>query len=103
MLRLALILSLVLLCSCAKSPDPSSYAFTIVEQHSTPILTRTSPGAEKNKYGFKGAGVVLPDGAYHLFIPEMISDPKWTKTQLAHWSSKNGLDFTRHSTLFEFT
>jgi len=31
----------------------------------------------------------------------MNADPKWTKTRLAHWTSRDGLAFTRQSTLFE--
>lgn len=89
-----------LLCSCTHS-DPESLRFTIVEQAPTPLISRSSRGAEDNKYGFEGGRVLLLDGKYHLFISEMFADPKWTKTRLAHWTSSDGQSFTRQSTLFE--
>src|SRR6478672_2408795 len=91
---------LLLLSSCAAT-DPNTLSFSIVSQHSTPLISRSSPGAKDNKYGFEGGRVVLLDGTYHLFISEMNADPKWTKTRLAHWTSTDGYSFTRQSTLFE--
>src|SRR5215208_6329232 len=90
----------LLLCSC-KATDPNSLSFSIVEQHPTPLISRATPGAQDNKYGFEGGRVVLLDGSYHLFISEMHADPKWTKTRLAHWTSRDGFSFTRQSTLVE--
>src|SRR2546425_12713574 len=92
----------LLLCSC-KPADPNSLSFSIIDQHPTPLISRSTPGAEDNKYGFEGGRVVLLDGIYHLFISEMFADPKWTKTRLAHWTSSDGFTFTRQSTLFEST
>jgi hypothetical protein len=91
---------LLLLASCAPI-DPNTLSFSIVSQHPTPLISRLSPGAQDNKYGFEGGRVVLLDGTYHLFISEMNADPKWTKTRLAHWTSHDGFSFTRESTLFE--
>jgi hypothetical protein len=87
---LALMLTL---CSCTHT-DLNSLSFSIVDQHPTPLISHSSTGAQDNKYGFEGGRVVLLDGIYHLFISEMFSDPKWTKTRLAHWTSSNGLSFT---------
>src|SRR3954469_22409489 len=99
-MRKLLSLAVLLLCSCQRT-DPNDLSFLIVNQHPTPLLSRASPGAADNKYGFEGGRVVLVDGTYHLFISEMNADPKWTKTRLAHWTSSDGLNFTRQSTLFE--
>src|SRR5205823_4995761 len=71
MFRGIFILALGLLCSCNRAVDPDALLFSIIEQHPTPLLTRSSPGAQDNKYGFEGGRVLLLDGAYHLFISEM--------------------------------
>jgi hypothetical protein len=94
---------LLLISSCTTTPDPNSFSFTLLDQHPTPLLSHSNPGAESNKYGFEGGLVLLENKTYHLFISEMFSDPKWTKTRLAHWTSPDGLTFTRQSTLFEST
>src|SRR5258706_3560188 len=99
MKRLLLLFAL-LSCSCTRA-DPNSLSFSIVQQYPLPLISRSSPGAQDNKYGFEGGRVVLLDGIYHLFISEMNANPKWTKTRLAHWTSSDGLNFTRQSTLFE--
>ncbi|HEV8292194.1 MAG TPA: hypothetical protein VGP94_09730 [Tepidisphaeraceae bacterium] len=96
----SLLLFLLLLCSC-RATDPNSLSFSIVDQHPSPLISRSTPGAQDNKYGFEGGRVVLLDGIYHLFISEMNADPKWTKTRLAHWTSTDGFNFTRQSTLFD--
>src|SRR5947209_14503052 len=103
MARALLIFVFCFLSSCNRIPNPDSLSFAILWQHPTPLLSRFSPGAEDNKYGFEGGRVVLLDGIYHLFISEMFADPKWTKTRLAHWTSSDGFTFTRQSTLFEST
>src|SRR5437773_1779516 len=98
-----LVIFLLLISSCTTTPDPTSFSFTIVDQHPTPLLTPPPPGAESNKYAFEGGRVIREGNTFHLFISEMFSDPKWTKTRLAHWTSTDGLTFTRQSTLFEST
>src|SRR5437764_351433 len=90
----------LLLCSCSQT-DPALLSFQIIDQPSTPLISRSTPGAQDNKYGLEGGRVVLLDGVYHLFVSEMHGDPKWTKTRLAHWTSRDGFSFTRQSTLFE--
>lgn len=75
--------------------------FKIVHQHPLPVLSRASNGAETNKYGFEGGRVIKLGSTYHLFISEMIDDPKWAKTRLAHWTSEDLLFWQRVSTLFE--
>src|SRR3954466_143263 len=92
---------LALLLGSCKHMDPNSLSFSIVDQHPAPLISRSTPGAADNKYGFEGGRVILLDGVYHLFVSEMHGDPKWTKTRLAHWTSSDGLSFARQSTLFE--
>lgn len=73
----------------------------LIHQHPRPVICRTTPGAENNRYGFEGGRVLKIGGRAHLFISEMIDDPKWAKTRLAHWTSEDLLNWTRRSTLFE--
>ena len=101
MARVLVIFMICFLSACNRAVDPQSLTFSIVSQHPTPLISRTTPGAADNKYGFEGGRVILLDGTYHLFISEMHADPKWTKTRLAHWTSSDGFVFTRQSTLFE--
>src|SRR4051812_11226499 len=92
----------LLLASC-RHMHPNSLSFSIVEQHAAPLISRATSGAADNKYGFEGGSVVLLEGTYHLFVSEMHGNPKWTRTRLAHWTSRDGFSFTRQSTLVEST
>ncbi len=73
----------------------------LVESSPEPVLTVHSPGAEDIKYGFEGGRVVKIGTTYHLFTSEMAGDPVWVKMRLAHWTSPDGVVWTRRSTLFE--
>ena len=73
----------------------------VTRQLDEPILTVSSPGAEGNKYGFEGGRVLKLNGTYHLFTSEMVGDPHWVKMRLAHWTSRDRLNWKRGSTLFE--
>jgi hypothetical protein len=73
----------------------------IVDWHDGPVLGKGDPGTEDIKHGFEGGRVIRQDGCYHLFTSEQWGDPKWVKMRIAHWKSKNGLDWQRVSTLFE--
>ncbi len=72
----------------------------LVRQHDTPVLTKRHPGAAGNRYGFEGGRVVKVAPVYHLFTSEMVGDPIWAKMKLAHWRSRDGLEWQRVSTLF---
>lgn len=74
---------------------------SIIEQRETPVIAKGMPGTEHNKYGFEGGCVLKLDGVYHLFTSEMVADPVHDKMMLAHWSSPNGLAWTRQGTMFE--
>lgn len=54
-------------------------------------------------FGFEGGCVYLIDGTYHLFTSELVAEPLWSKTVLAHWSSSDGLAWQRVSSLREST
>jgi hypothetical protein len=73
----------------------------IVEWQEGPVLGEGDPGTEDIKHGFEGGRVIKQDGCYHLFTSEQSGDPKWVKMRLAHWKSRDGLDWQRASTLFE--
>lgn len=74
---------------------------TLVDQHPRPALAKGMPGTENNKYGFEGGRVIFHNGAYHLFVSEMIADVKWAKTRLAHWTSPDKIHWQRLSTIRE--
>lgn len=73
----------------------------IVDWHEGPVLGKGDPGTGDIKHGFEGGRVIRLDGWYHLFTSEQSGDPKWVKMRLAHWKSRDGLDWQRMSTLFE--
>jgi hypothetical protein len=73
----------------------------IVDWHEGPVLGEGDPGTEDIRHGFEGGRVIRQDGWYHLFTSEQSGDPKWVKMRLAHWKSKDGLEWQRVSTLFE--
>jgi len=82
----------------AQAPDLN---LIVSKQLDGPILTVGSPGAEGNKYGFEGGSILKLNGKYHLFTSEMVGDPHWVKMRLAHWTSRDRLNWKRESTLFE--
>jgi hypothetical protein len=95
------VLVLLVVASGCQRVDVSALSLFIIDQHPTPIVTKGSPDTEENKYGFEGGRVVKVKDTYHLFISELTGDPKWAKTKLAHWTSRDGFTFERKSTLYE--
>ena len=75
--------------------------FTIIRQPDEPVIHKDSPGAEDNQYGFEGGSTLKQRGTYHLFTSEMAGDPWWTRMRLGHWTSRDAVRWTRHSTLYE--
>ena len=75
--------------------------FEIQELRATPVIDADHPDCKDNKYGFEGGSVVKLEGAYHLFVTEMAGDPFWVKMRLAHWTSPNGIEWKRVSTIKE--
>src|SRR5690242_14883019 len=73
----------------------------LIRQHEKPVLTKRHTDARGNKYGFEGGRVVKVDSTYHLFTSEMVGDPIWVKMKFGHWSSPDGLQWKRVSTLYE--
>jgi len=76
-------------------------AFALVEQCPSPVIGRTSPGAEDNEYGFEGGRVIKVEGIYHLVTTEMLAGAMWVKTRIAHWTSSDRIHWKRVSTLYE--
>jgi hypothetical protein len=88
-----------ILVAIASVQAPVSQTLTLVESHSSPVLTTRSPGAEGNRCGFEGGRVVKVGKTYHLFTSEMAGDPVWVRMKLAHWRSDDRLHWTRVSTV----
>ena len=92
--------------SCSSFWPPSALAaqaaeLVVTKQFYAPVLTTRSSGTEGNKYGFEGGRVLKLKGTYHLFTSEMVGDPHWVKMRLAHWTSRDRVQWKRESTLFE--
>lgn len=65
-----------------------------------PILidaSRTPSGSAG--FGFEGGRVLSVNGRLHIFTTELLSEPIWVHTALAHWSSDDGLNWERESTI----
>jgi len=75
--------------------------FEIQELRETPVIDAGHPDCKDNKYGFEGGSVVKLDGVYHLFASEMAGDPFWVRMRIAHWTSPNGIEWKRVSTIKE--
>lgn len=82
-------------------PADTEDVLILLEQHDEPVITRSTPGAEENKYGFEGGSVVKVGDTYHLATSEMVGDPDAVKMKLAHWTSRDRIHWTRVSTLYE--
>jgi len=100
----AALLALSFFCAgiIAVAPPAKTYepAFTLVEQYPSPVIARTSPGAEDTEYGFEGGTVIKLAGTYHLITTEMLAGQMWVKTKIAHWTSPDRIHWKRISTLF---
>jgi hypothetical protein len=75
--------------------------FEIQELRQKPVIDSDHPDCKDNKYGFEGGSVVKLDGVYHLFATEMAGDPFWVRMRIAHWTSPNGIEWKRGSTIKE--
>jgi hypothetical protein len=87
----------------AAAPPSKTYkpSFVLAEQYPSPVIARTSPGAEGIGFGFEGGRVIKLDGTYHLFTTEMLPGHMSVKTRLAHWSSSDRIHWKRVATLYE--
>ena len=71
----------------------------LVSQERSPVITTRSPDAKGNKYGFEGGRAVKVGSTYHLFTAEMVDDPVWVKMAFGHWTSPDGANWKRVSTI----
>ena len=102
-IRIIVIGILVLTVSCNSRPKPITDAdrileFEVVSCNDT-IINRTTAGAEDIKFGFEGGSVVKVGDAYHMITAEMAGDPYWVNMRLGHWTSKDGLAWSRIGTI----
>jgi hypothetical protein len=65
------------------------------------VIDRGDPGTEDIKYGFEGGRAIKLDGIYHLITAERFGDPIIVKMRIGHWSSADGENWKRVSTLYE--
>ncbi|MDR1290856.1 MAG: hypothetical protein LBK06_06615, partial [Planctomycetaceae bacterium] len=82
----------------ANSDDVVSFEVVSCEG---PILQRGMEQTRDVKYGFEGGRIVKIDGVYHWITAEMAGDPMNVNMKIAHWTSRNGTDWQRQSTLFQ--
>ena len=75
--------------------------FRLVEVHAGPILGKATAGTKLIRFGFEGGRALKLAETFHLFISEMVDEPKFAKTRLGHWTSIDGLAWQRQSTLVE--
>ena len=98
------LLTLTFICAgvIAVAPPATTYVpeFALVEQYPTPVISRTSPGAEGMGFGFEGGSVIKIGGTYHLFTTEMMPGHMSVRTRLAHWSSSDRIHWNRVATLY---
>jgi hypothetical protein len=80
---------------------PMPVRFESHEVLTKPVIDADHPDARGNKYGFEGGTVVKIDGTYHLFVAEMMGDPRWFKMRLALWTSPDAKQWKRVSTLMQ--
>ncbi|KAA6328244.1 hypothetical protein EZS27_022845, partial [termite gut metagenome] len=64
------------------------------------ILHRNMPDCHDIRYGFEGGRVVKVGNTYHWITAEMVGDPLWVNMRLGHWTSVNGIDWQRQSTIY---
>ena len=85
------------------APPQRTYepAFVLVEQYPSPVISKTTPGAEGIGFGFEGGRVIKIDHAYHLFTTEMLPGHLGVKTRMAHWRSPDRIHWERVATLYE--
>ncbi|HLR25223.1 MAG TPA: hypothetical protein VK112_05105 [Fodinibius sp.] len=81
--------------------------FDIAGGKDQPVVDEGMPGTEGNRGGFEGGRLVKVDGTYHMFPTERIGEAgvgsyqDRVKTRIAHWTSKDAVNWTRQATLFE--
>lgn len=75
--------------------------FEAQELRPTPVIDKDHPDCKEIKYGFEGGQVVKLEGVYYMFTSEMAGDPWWLNMCLAIWTSPNGIEWKRLSTIKE--
>lgn len=76
----------------------------VVLDDDTPIVLHADAASGGTAgYGFEGGRVLAENGLLHLFTTELIGVPMWVPTVLAHWTSADGILWTRCSSIFEST
>jgi hypothetical protein len=86
------------------SSAPVDAGALVVADHDTPIVLHADDASGGTAgYGFEGGRVLVEGGRLHLFSTEMVGSPIWVPTALAHWTSSDGIRWTRCSSIVEST
>jgi len=82
-----------------KAP-PCGVTLSVIEERAEPVIKQGDPGTEGNRGGMEGGRVMKLDGVYHLFTAELVAGG-WIKMKLGHWTSPDGVKWTRRDTMYE--
>lgn len=81
--------------------------FTVIGGPEAPVINAGMPGTEGIQGGFEGGSIVKIKGTYHMFPTEragvkgMPAYHDRVKTRIGHWTSTDGVHWTRQSTILE--
>jgi hypothetical protein len=89
--------------SASRAASPPNLVLTVVNAYERPVITVDSPGAQGVRYGFEGGRAIKIGKTYHLFTTEESGDPRFVKTKLGYWMSRDRIHWKRVSTLYEST
>lgn len=55
----------------------------------------------ENGFGFEGGNAIQLAGMLHWFTTELVAPPNWWHTKIAHWTSADGVQWSRRATIVE--
>ena len=83
--------------------EKSRKSFSVLSGTEQPLITSDRTVSGNGGFGFEGGCVYQIDQQYHLFTAELVAEPLWSRTVLAHWTSSDGIVWARVSSLREST
>ncbi len=81
--------------------------FEIIGGPDEPVVEEGMPGTEGIQGGFEGGRCVKIGDTYHMFPTERAGEPgveayhDRVKTRIGHWTSKDAINWTRQSTIYQ--
>ena len=99
-----LVIGVIFLGSCKPKSQKAtwkvpSYEMRVMEESTQPLIDQDHPASVGNKRGYEGGTVFRLDGAYHMFVTELIND--WVRTRTGYWQSRDGVQWERVKTIME--